>query len=114
MDYARTHYRDNFQINIQLLSTKDWAAVLEYWKWTGDIHQTNNSENNIPDRHPHRFHLVTSIQDLSDDAKRLSSELKKSKNHHHKFQSIQEIHHRHDRKTSSRKQDRIFLPHPRS
>ncbi|CAF4733569.1 unnamed protein product [Rotaria sp. Silwood1] len=62
MDYARTHYRDNFQINIQLLSTKDWAAVLEYWKWTGDIHQTNNSENNLPDRHPHRFHLVTSIQ----------------------------------------------------
>ncbi|CAF4186400.1 unnamed protein product [Rotaria sp. Silwood2] len=133
MDYARTHYRENFQNNVQLLSKRDWTALFQYWKWTGDICQINNSDKNIPDQSCREFHLVTSIQDISDDAERLSSELKKSIIHHHKSQSIQEIHHKHDRKVlsskerlfltgisptvpskSSQKQDRISLPHPRS
>jgi hypothetical protein len=59
---ARTHYRESFQINMQLISTRDWAAFFQYWKWTGDIQQTDKHEKHTPYQSRHRFHLVASIQ----------------------------------------------------
>ncbi len=62
IDQARSHYREDFQINMQLISTRDWGAFFQYWKWTGDIDQTEKHETNIPYQSRHRFHLVASIQ----------------------------------------------------
>ena len=62
IDEARSHYRENFQINMQVISSKDWTAFFEYWKWTGDVYPTKKHEKNVPDQSRHRFHLVASIQ----------------------------------------------------
>jgi hypothetical protein len=62
MDQARTNYRENFQYDMQLVSTRDWAAFFQYWKWTGDIHQREREEKTISYQSRHHFHLVASIQ----------------------------------------------------
>lgn len=62
MDQARSHYRENFQINMQLISTRDWTAFLQYWKWTGELESHDRQERKIPYQSRHRFHLVASIQ----------------------------------------------------
>jgi hypothetical protein len=62
IDRARTHYRENFQLNMQLVSTRDWTAFLQYWKWTGDVETTDKNEKNIPYQSRQRFHLVASVQ----------------------------------------------------
>jgi hypothetical protein len=62
IDEARSHYRENFQINVQVTSTRDWAALFQYWQWTGDIYATDKDENNVPYQSRHRFHLVASVQ----------------------------------------------------
>jgi len=62
IDQARTHYRENFQINMQLISTNDWAAFLQFWKWTEDDCKTDKREQNIQYQSRHRFNLVASIQ----------------------------------------------------
>ncbi len=62
IDQARSHYRENFQINMQLISTRDWAAFLQFWKWTEDTFQKDKREQNIQYQSRHRFHLVASIQ----------------------------------------------------
>jgi len=62
IEQARTHYRENFQINVQLISTSDWSAFFQYWKWTGAINQIDKYEKKIPYQSRHRFHLVASIQ----------------------------------------------------
>lgn len=62
IDQARTHYRENFQINMQLTSTRDWTAFLQYWKWTGEVESIDQGQVNIPYQSRHRFHLIASIQ----------------------------------------------------
>lgn len=62
IDQARTHYRENFQINMQLISTKDWTAFFQYWKWTGDLSSSSRHEKAIPYQSRNRFHLVASVQ----------------------------------------------------
>jgi hypothetical protein len=62
MDEARSHYRENFQINMQITSSRDWAALFQYWQWTGDVHSSNKDDKNIPYQSRHRFHIVASIQ----------------------------------------------------
>jgi hypothetical protein len=62
VDQARTHYRESFQFNMQLISTKDWTAFFQYWKWTGNLSKRIKIQNNIPYQSRHRFHLVASIQ----------------------------------------------------
>jgi hypothetical protein len=62
MDQARTNYRENFQYDMQLVSTRDWAAFFQYWKWTGDIHQREREEKSVSYQSRHHFHLVASIQ----------------------------------------------------
>ena len=59
IDQARTHYRENFQINMQLISTKDWTAFFQYWKWTGEV-ESIDQRTSYQSRH--RFHLLASIQ----------------------------------------------------
>jgi hypothetical protein len=62
IDGARSHYREDFQVNVQLTSTRDWAALFQYWQWTGDIYSTDQDEKNVPYQSRHRFHLVASVQ----------------------------------------------------
>lgn len=62
IDDARTHYRANFRLNMQLISPKDYTAFLQYWKWTGDLQKTNRSKDNISYHTRHQFHLIASIQ----------------------------------------------------
>lgn len=62
IDQARAHYRESFQINMQLISTRDWMAFLQYWIWTNQVESIDQGQINIPYQSRHRFHLVTSIQ----------------------------------------------------
>ena len=62
IDQARVHYRDHFQYDMQLVSTRDWTAFLQYWKWIGSLRKKSSGEKNIPYQSRHRFHLVASIQ----------------------------------------------------
>lgn len=62
IDQARTHYRDNFRFDMQLISTRDWTAFFQYWKWIGSTRRKYKNENSIPYQSRHRFHLVASIQ----------------------------------------------------
>ncbi|CAF1143327.1 unnamed protein product [Adineta steineri] len=111
MDDARTNYREHFQYDMQLISTKDWAAFFQYWKWTGDIHQTDKQEKNIPYQSRHRFHLVASIQDLSNDPETLSSEFTNNIHQNYRRRNSQlfsENQHKHMKKPLTNKQ-RLFL-----
>jgi hypothetical protein len=62
IDQARIHYRDNFRFDMQLISTSDWTAFFQYWKWNGSIRRKKKDENNIKYQSCHRFHLIASIQ----------------------------------------------------
>lgn len=62
IDQARTHYREDFQYNMQLVSTKDWTAFFQYWKWIDEVASSNADEESVPCQSRHRFHLVASIQ----------------------------------------------------
>ena len=62
MDQARTSYRESFQHDMQLISTRDWAAFYEYWQWTGDVAQSEDREKSVPYQSRQRFHLVASLQ----------------------------------------------------
>jgi len=62
IDQARIHYRDNFRFDMQLISTSDWTAFFQYWKWNGIVRRKNKNENNIKYQSCHRFHLIASIQ----------------------------------------------------
>jgi len=62
IDQARIHYRDNFQLDMQLVSTVDWTAFFQYWRWTGNIHRKHQDETIIPYQSRHRFHLIASVQ----------------------------------------------------
>jgi hypothetical protein len=62
IDQARIHYRDNFRFDMQLISTRDWTAFFQYWKWNGTIRRKAKDENNIKYQSRHRFHLIASIQ----------------------------------------------------
>ena len=61
VDGARTHYLD-FQFRTQLISTNDWAAFFQYWKWTSDILQLNKEQKCIPHQSRCQFDLIASIQ----------------------------------------------------
>jgi len=77
IDDARRHYRENFQYDMQLISTRDWTAFGQYWKWTGDYKNSHDDEKTIRYQSRQRFNLVASIQDLADDVEALLSEFKK-------------------------------------
>jgi hypothetical protein len=62
IDQARIHYRESFQLNMQLVSSQDWTAFFQYWKFTRNVRQKNKNENNVTYQSRHRFHLVASIQ----------------------------------------------------
>ena len=62
IDQARTIYRESFQFNMQLVSTHDWAAFFQFWKWTGQYIDEKNDERDIPYQSRQRFHLVASLQ----------------------------------------------------
>jgi hypothetical protein len=62
IDQARIHYREHFQHDMQLVSSKDWTAFFQYWKWNGSIRERSKDEKKIPYQSRHRFHLVASIQ----------------------------------------------------
>lgn len=62
IDQARTNYRDRFQHDVQLISTRDWTAFFQYWKWTGDVTAVREQQKTIPYQSRHRFHLVASLQ----------------------------------------------------
>ena len=62
IDQARIHYRESFQINMQLISTRDWTAFFQYWKWTGEARSKENYQTNIPYQSRHRFNLIASVQ----------------------------------------------------
>ena len=62
IDQARTHYREDFQFNMQLISTKDWAAFFQYWKWIDELRASSKDDEPVPYQSRHRFHLVASIQ----------------------------------------------------
>ena len=61
-DQARFYYRDQFQLHMQLLSTKDWTGFFQYWKWTGDLREKDSEQKNVPYQSRHRFHLIASAQ----------------------------------------------------
>jgi hypothetical protein len=61
IDQARIHYRENFQFDMQLISSRDWAAFFQYWKWNGSAREQYH-EHNITYQSRHRFHLVASVQ----------------------------------------------------
>ena len=62
VDQARIHYREHFQHDMQLVTSKDWTAFFQYWKWNGSIRRRSKDESKIPYQSRHRFHLVASIQ----------------------------------------------------
>lgn len=62
IDQARIHYRDHFQYDMQLVSTRDWTAFFQYWKWIGSIRKKNHDGTKISYQSRHRFHLIASIQ----------------------------------------------------
>jgi hypothetical protein len=62
VDQARTHYRENFQLDMQLVSTVDWTAFFQYWKSTGKLRRRHNDDTEVPYQSRHRFHLVASVQ----------------------------------------------------
>lgn len=62
VEQARTHYRERFQFDMQLISTKDWTAFFQYWKWTGSIRQKDKLDNQVTYQSRHRFHFIASIQ----------------------------------------------------
>ncbi|CAF0972112.1 unnamed protein product [Adineta ricciae] len=77
IDQARTHYRENFQLNMQLVSTVDWAAFFQYWKSIGKLRRKYNDSKPIPYQSRHRFHLVGSLDDLSDHPRTLAAAFRK-------------------------------------
>lgn len=62
IDQARAHYKESFQYNIQLVSSHDWTAFFQYWKWTNKKRQKYQDEDNVSYQSRHRFHLVASVQ----------------------------------------------------
>ena len=62
VDRAQKRYTERFQSNMQLISSDDWTAFFQYWKWTGCIQATSQDENNATCHDYCRFHLVASIQ----------------------------------------------------
>ena len=62
IDQARTHYREHFQYDMQLISSWDWTAFFQFWKWTGNIRRKHHDESKITYQSRHRFHLVASLQ----------------------------------------------------
>lgn len=62
VDHARTHYRERFQLDIQLVSTIDWTAFFQYWKSIGKLHRRHTDETSLTYQSRHRFHIVGSIQ----------------------------------------------------
>ncbi|CAF3357778.1 unnamed protein product [Rotaria socialis] len=106
IDQARIHYKDNFQYNIQLVSSQDWTAFFQYWKWTRKNRRKHQNENNLTYQSRHRFHLVASIQDLSDNVQDLSSAFKKYHNVSHASSSLKE--------NDSTQNENVFSPKHRS
>jgi hypothetical protein len=62
IDQARMHYRENFQINMQIVSSNDWTAFRQYWKWTGALHPTDDEQKPVSSQDGQRFNLVASIE----------------------------------------------------
>ncbi|CAF3532834.1 unnamed protein product [Rotaria sp. Silwood1] len=106
IDQARIHYRDNFQYDMQLASSQDWTAFFQYWKWTRKSYRKSKGENKVTYQSHHRFHLVASIQDLSDNYKELSSAFKNHHNLSHSSSSLKE--------SSSIQNKKALLPKQRS
>ncbi|CAF2931250.1 unnamed protein product [Rotaria sp. Silwood2] len=108
IDQARIHYRDHFQYNMQLISSQDWTAFLQYWKWTRKNRQKSKGESKVTYQSRHRFHLVASIQDLSDNSQELSSAFKSRHNLSHSSSSLKENISNKNKKELSSKQRSFF------
>ena len=61
-EQARLYYRDQFQWQMQLVSTSDWAGFFEYWKWTGALRRKGTETKSAPNQNRHQFHLIASTQ----------------------------------------------------
>ncbi|CAF0746228.1 unnamed protein product [Adineta steineri] len=80
IEQARIHYKENIQLDLQLVSTIDWAAFFQYWKSTGKLRRKYNDEKTISYQSRHRFQLVASVQDLSEHPRTLASAFRKYHN----------------------------------
>ncbi|UJR28902.1 hypothetical protein I4U23_010120 [Adineta vaga] len=105
IDQARSHYRENFQFDIQLVSTVDWTAFFQYWKSTGKLRRKHTDEKSVPYQSRHRFHLVASLQDLSNHPRTLASAFRK----YHTLTLTNENNSIQNKKKISQKPNSLFL-----
>ncbi|CAF1260474.1 unnamed protein product [Rotaria sordida] len=102
INQAQKHYRNNFQYNIQLASSQDWTGFFQYWIWTRKNRQKSKDDNKVTSQRRRQFHLVASIQDLSDNSQGLSSTSKNNLNVSLSSSSLKE--------NSSTQNKKVLLP----